>query len=115
MSFAPETENIVELAIKKEYENACEQYGDKYLCMQEMLQVLSEEVKEVYDELELAQNEVIKKQFLTKSYNTETLLKLENYARNAMKELAQVCAVLMKIKNTFGKDTNVLTNDEVEE
>lgn len=30
------------------------------------------------------------------------------------KELAQVGAVLMKIKNTFGKDTNVATNDEEE-
>lgn len=103
MSFAPETEKLVNDLIQAEYKNACEQYGDKYLCMQEMSQVLSEEVKEVYDELELAQNEVIKKQFLTKSYNTETLLKLENYARNAMKELAQVCAVLQKIKNTFGE------------
>ena len=99
--FAVETEKLVEQLIQAEYKNACEQYGDKYLCMQEMLQVLSEEVKEVYDELELAQNEVIKKQFLTKSYNTETLLKLENYTRNAMKELAQVGAVLMKIENTL--------------
>ena len=101
MSFAQETENIVNQLIQAEYQNACEQYGCTYKCMQEMLEVLSEEVKEVYDELELAQNEVIKTQFLTKSYNTETLLKLEKYTRNAISELAQVASVLRKIKNTF--------------
>ena len=109
MSFAAETENIVNLLINVEYVNACEQYGCTYKCMQEMLEVLSEEVKEVYDELELAQNEVMKTQFLTKSYNTETLLKLEKYTRNAIKGLAQVGAVLMKIKNTLeGKKDDVL-------
>lgn len=101
MSFAAETEKLVNDLIDVEYVNACEQYGCTYKCMQEMLGVLSEEVKEVYDELELAQNEVKKTKFLTKSYNTETLLKLEKYTRNAMKELAQVGAVLMKIGNTF--------------
>lgn len=103
MSFAPETEKLVNELIDVEYVNACEQYGCTYKCMQEMLEVLSEEVKEVFDELRLAEIEVVKTKFLTKSYNTETLLKLENYTRNAMSELAQVGAVLMKIKNTVGE------------
>ena len=99
--FAEETEKLVNELIQAEYKNACEQFGEKYLCMQEMLEVLSEEVKEVYDELELAENEVMKTQFLIKSYNTETLLKLENYTKNSIKELAQVGAVLQKIQNTL--------------
>ena len=104
--FAPETDNLVEQLIQAEYKNACEQYGCTYKCMQEMLEVLSEEVKEVFDELRLAENEVVTTKFLTKSYNTKTLLKLENYTRNAMKELVQVGAVLMKIRNTFGEVAN---------
>ena len=100
--FAADTEKLVNDLIQAEYKNDCEQYGCTYKCMQEMVEVLSEKVKEVFDELRLAEIKVVKTKFLTKSYNTETLLKLENYTRNAIKELAQVGAVLMKIKNTFG-------------
>lgn len=52
MSFAKDTENIVELAIKKEYENACKLFGDKYNSLHEGYAILLEKVEEVGSELD---------------------------------------------------------------
>lgn len=100
MSFSERTEKLVNELIDVEYVNACEQYGCTYKCMQEMLEVLSEEVKEVFDELRLAETEVVETKFLTKSYNTETLLKLEKYTRNAIKERLEKANIVAKILET---------------
>lgn len=104
MSFAPETENIVELAIKKEYENACEKFGNKYNSLHESYAILKEEIEEVRDEYNcLLSNyhylwENIKdndKDILS------TIVKMQNDVIRQMKELAQVGAVLIKMQNTI--------------
>jgi hypothetical protein len=104
MSFAAETEKLVEQLIQAEYKNACEKFGDKYHSLHEGYAVLLEEVEEVKEQtknLRLTKfiwNEI-------KKDNKDILYKLlelmEKGVICAIKELAQVEAVLMKIKNTL--------------
>lgn len=113
MSFAPETENIVELAIKKEYENACEKFGNKYNSLHESYAILKEEIEEVGDEYNSLLNNY---HYLWENIKDDdkdilsTIAKMQTYVIRQMKELAQVGAVLMKIKNTFDE---VKVNDEL--
>lgn len=122
--FAEETEKLVNELIQAEYKNACEQFGDKYNSLHEGYAVLLEEVEEVEVEFEFIESTLKgiwkeTKTFSLKNYSEKILLgycKNEmEYVKRTMKELAQVGAVLQKIKNTLGKDINVVTNDEVEE
>lgn len=109
MSFAPETEKLVNELIQAEYKNACEKWGDKYNSLHEGYAILLEEVEEVIKEVkELIFN---KKRIwcYSKDYNPkivsicleQSIGLAEGCVENAMKELAQVGAVLMKIKNTL--------------
>lgn len=103
--FAPETQKLVEQLIKVEYQNACEKFGDKYNSLHEGYAVLLEEVEEVEREMSFLKRwlencwESIKSE--NKYYQNECIEQLEICNTNAMKELAQVGAVLMKIKNTL--------------
>lgn len=47
MSFAPETEKLVNELIQAEYKNACEKFGKKYNSLHEGYAVLLEELEEV--------------------------------------------------------------------
>lgn len=110
MSFSPETENTVELAINKEYENACKIWGDKYNSPHEAYAVLLEEVEEVESimrclkcSLEYFWKDIKKDILCGKSLSTQ-ITDMYIFSKNAMKELAQVGAVLKKIQNTvFGE------------
>lgn len=115
MSFAPKTEKLVNELIQAEYENACEIWGDKYHSLHEGYAVLLEEVEEAITEVkELNYNRKMIWHYL-KDYNpnSESICLLqsiwfaENCVKNAIKELAQVGAVLMKIKNTLEVEENV--------
>ena len=105
MSFAPETEKLVEQLIQAEYKNACEKFGEKYHSLHEWYAVLLEEVEEVRKEIKHLKMD--KKVFWNKIKETETegvnqmLVFLNEDVEGAMKELAQVGAVLQKIKNTL--------------
>ena len=105
MSFAKETENIVNQLIQAEYENACEKFGDKYHSLHEGYAILLEEVEEAEKEITFLKRwleniwESIKSE--NKLYQYECTEQLEICNTNAIKELAQVGAVLMKIKNTL--------------
>jgi hypothetical protein len=102
--FATETENLVEQLIQAEYKNACENYGEKYHSKKEACDVLDEEVKEVgyeLDGLQYLNLEYIKCAYydnfqLPDNWIEET----EKYVKNAIKELAQVGAVVRKIRTT---------------
>lgn len=104
MNFAPETEKLVNELIQAEYENACEQFGDKYHSLHEGYAVLKEEVEEVKEQtknlrlIKFMWDEI-------KKDNKDILYRLlelmEKGVICAIKELAQVGAVLMKIKNTL--------------
>ena len=116
--FAEETENLVNQLIQAEYKNACDLWGEKYPSKEEACVVLNEEVREVeyeYSNLQYRNFDFIKYAYGEQQLPDNWIEETEKYIKNAMKELAQVGAVLMKIKNTFGNDICVLTNDEVEE
>ncbi|MBE6344662.1 MAG: hypothetical protein E7063_03075 [Spirochaetaceae bacterium] len=105
MSFAPETEKLVEQIIQAEYKNACENWGEKYHSLHEGYAILLEEVEEVkesYADVDIYLEELWKGIRGWKLFDKEICLnKLLVDTQNAIKELAQVGAVLMKIKNTF--------------
>lgn len=105
MSFAKETEKLVNDLIQAEYKNACENFGEKYHSLHEGYAVLLEEVEEVEREMSFLKRwlencwESIKSE--NKCYQNECIEQLEICNTNAMKELAQVGAVLLKLKNTL--------------
>lgn len=105
MSFAEETEKLVNELIQAEYENACENWGEKYHSKEEACDVLDEEVREVGYEVDRLGNrnfEFIKYAYDNKQLPNNWIEETEKYIKNAIKELAQVGAVLMKIKNSLG-------------
>lgn len=104
MSFSEQTEKLTQDLIQAEYLNACEQFGDKYHSLHEGYAVLKEEVEEVKEQtknlrlIKFIWDEI-------KKDNKDLLYRLlelmEKGVICAIKELAQVGAVLMKIKNTL--------------
>lgn len=112
MSFSSETEKLTQDLIQAEYLNACEQFGDKYHSLHEGYAVW-------YEELEEVENEIKKFDYYQKliwSYvkcngNLDNGIPFEKAlsltlktCENTIKELAQVGAVLQKIKNTLEVD-----------
>lgn len=105
MSFAPKSEILVNDLIQAEYCNACINYGGRYNSLHEGYAVLKEEIEEAeysckevklwFDELwESIKND---------SYYNETeecLDKLFQAVFDAISELAQVGAVVRKIRTT---------------
>jgi hypothetical protein len=101
--FATETENLVEQLIQAEYKNACENYGEKYHSKKEACEVLNEEVREVeyeFAELSYRNFDFIKYAFADKKLPDDWIEETEKYVKNAIKELAQVGAVVRKIRTT---------------
>jgi hypothetical protein len=107
MSFAAETEKLVSVLIHAEYKNACEKFGEKYHSLHEGYAVLLEEVeeaKESYADVDIYLEELWKGIRGWKLFDKEICLnKLLADTQNAIKELAQVGAVLQKIQNTIGE------------
>lgn len=104
MSFATETENIVNQLIQAEHKNACDLWGEKYTSKEEACDVLDEEVREVgyeFISLQCRNFDFIKYAYDNKKLPNNWIEETEKYIKNAIKELAQVCAVLLKIKNTL--------------
>ena len=106
MSFSEQTEKLVNDLIQAESKNACEKFGEKFNSLHEGYAVLLEEVEEVkesYADVDIYLEELWKGIRGWKLFDKEICLnKLLADTQQAMKELAQVGAVLMKIKNTFG-------------
>ena len=105
MSFAKETENIVNQLIQAEYENACEKFGDKYHSLHEGYAILLEEVEEAEKETKFLEkwldnfwNSIRNNNSFDKKECIEEMIEC---VENAIKELAQCGAVIMKIKNTL--------------
>lgn len=105
MSFAQKTEKLVNELIQAEYQNACKQFGDKYNSLHEGYAVLLEEVEEVRKEIKHLKMD--KKVFWNNIKENEMtvveqmLIFLNEDVEDAIKELAQIGAVLMKIRNTI--------------
>ena len=106
MSFSEQTEKLTQDLIQAEYLNACEQFGDKYHSLHEGYAVLKEEVEEVKEQtknlrlIKFIWDEI-------KKDNKDILYRLlelmEKGVICAIKELAQVGAVLKKLQNTIGE------------
>lgn len=112
MSFSPETDELVNELIQAEYKNACEKFGNKYNSLHEAYVVLLEEVEEArseFDKLVINTEWIWKeiKDFNNSIYDRNELISLckkaTDHTYDTISELAQVGAVLMKIKNTFGE------------
>lgn len=108
MSFSDRTEKLTEHLIQAEYENAVVNYGEKYHSLHEGYAILYEEVEEAKFEIDRIDallrtiwQEVKKSQF--QKYMKDDLSKLNQVIYLSIKELAQVCAVLMKMRNTIGE------------
>ena len=107
-SFAKETNNLVNELIQTEYKNACDNFGEKYHSLHEGYAVLLEEVEEAVEAIKslIAYKKGIwydlKKGIHNNGiYFEQSVCFAENDVRHAIKELAQVGAVLQKIKNTI--------------
>lgn len=106
MSFAAETGKLVNDLIQAEYKKACKDWG-AYNSLHEGYAVLLEEMEEVEDcveKLEEYKNLLWRKIKCStfKLYTRrEIVTRLEDITKNTMSELAQVGAVLMKIKNAL--------------
>lgn len=108
MAFNEQTEKLTQDLIQAEYKNACEKWGDKYNSLYEGYAILKEEVEEVKEQtknlrlIKFMWDEI-------KKDNKDILYRLlelmEKGVICAIKELAQVGAVLMKIKNTLPEET----------
>lgn len=105
MSFAKDTENVIELAIKKEYEKCCDKYGETYNSLHEGYAILLEEVEEAEQQI-IYFKEILDQLWSQIKINQVfdyTMSHLESSSKNAMLELAQVGAVLQKLQNTIQK------------
>lgn len=105
MSFSEQTENLVNELINAEYLNAVVNYGEKYHSLHEGYAILLEEVEEVKERITQI-DEWLESYWVCVKLNVKNLSKqkLEEIHTNtilAISELAQVGAVLQKIKNTF--------------
>lgn len=106
MSFSEQTEKLVNELIQAEYLNAVVNFGEKFHSLHEGYAVLLEEVEEAEQQFEmLCKTGVL---LLWESTKTDDFdcakLQLNVMLHNThsvIKELAQVGAVLMKIKNTL--------------
>lgn len=106
--FSIQAEKLVEQLIQAEYKNACEKFGEKYHSLHEGYAVLLEEVEKVEEGCNgnklflgiLWGNIKVKPTYNTYSSYIDKMLHNVNHT---IKELAQVGAVLMKIKNTISE------------
>lgn len=114
MAFSAETGKLVNELIQAEYKNACKDWGDKYHSLHEGYAVLLEEVEEVNEDMIRIRFSLedfwkwIKQD--TKINPKDIDIVIEEYLKYCISELAQVGAVLMKIKNTVGE---VKENDDL--
>lgn len=86
--FSPNTDTIVSFLASEEYRNAVELWGTDYDSETTAHEVLAEEVDEVLAEIRMITD------------NPADAYQNIRYCRNAIKELAQVMAVSMKISNS---------------
>ena len=118
MAFSDLSENYCNALIQAEYQNACNTYGKKYNSQHEAYAVLKEEFEEAQHEinnLDYWFNLIWREIKENNKHINEYIETIQVVVKALIKEAAQIGGVLEKFKNTFGEDTNVVTNDEVKE
>lgn len=122
MAFSEQSENLVNELINAEYLNAVVNFGEKYNSLHEGYAVLLEEVEEAVEAIKslIAFKKGIWYYLKKGIHNNgicfeQSVCFAENDVQHAIKELAQVGAVLMKIRNTLEKsdDADVSTKRKV--
>jgi SMC interacting uncharacterized protein involved in chromosome segregation len=107
MSFSTKTDNLVKDLIQAEYDNACEKFGEKYHSLHEGYAVLLEEVEEAENEMDKIKHnlDILWKKIKNQDVSYDNIIHfIDCSSFYTIKELAQVGAVLMKIKNTIGEE-----------
>lgn len=109
MSFSPETEKLVEQLIQAEYLNAVVNFGEKFNSLHEGYAVLKEEIEEVeygHKDLKIWFDEFWESIKNNSYYNEESecVDKMLEEVYYTISELAQVGAVLRKIRNTLEEE-----------
>lgn len=105
--FSKSANLYVETAVQAEYEAAIEQHGATFESDREALDVLTEEVKETLQEAG--------KMYLAMQKKTIDLEALAEATSNAIKEAAQVLAVIRKYRTTKDPDyAKKISMDDVE-
>lgn len=105
MSFSEKTEKLIQDLIQAEYLNAVVNFGERYNSLHEGYAVLLEEVEEANEDMIKIKYSLedfwkwIKQD--TKINPKDIDIVIEEYLKYCISELAQVGAVLMKIKNTL--------------
>ena len=108
MSFSEKTDRVVEELIESEHLNSMKNHGEVYSSLHEGYAVLLEEIEEVLDDIRnlISLRRIIWRHI--KQDNTEhdtcfeqCLFLSEMHTEHAIKELAQVGAVLRKIEKTL--------------
>lgn len=105
MSFSEQTEKLTLDLIQAEYLNAVVNFGEKFNSLHEGYAVLLEEVEEANEDMTRIKYSLedfwkwIKQD--TKINSKDIDIVIEEYLKYCISELAQVGAVLMKIKNTL--------------
>lgn len=105
MSFAKENNELISALIRAEKDNAVKNWGSKYHSLHEGYAILKEEVEEA--QMEEAQLRAFLESFWDHiRYNNKDTGKvryavnnIEKYAKKAIAELTQVCAVCEKIRD----------------
>lgn len=108
MAFSPETERLVNELIQAEYLNAVVNYGEKFNSLHEGYAILKEEIEEAQNYFENIQIGLNNLWIAVKENNEDNVtgeqIEMLFDTKETISELAQVCAVLMKIKNTLEGD-----------
>ncbi len=109
MSFSEQTESKVQELIQAEYKNACVNWGEKYNSLHEGYAVLLEEIEESKQDFSDVETHIKYIWENIKGFENSIEFKVHllclcdrtiNSVESSMKELAQVGAVLQKLKNT---------------
>lgn len=105
MAFSKKSEKLVNNLIQAEYENACENYGDKFNSVHEAYAVLLEEIEEAKDEIKALEYSL---SVIWQGVKENNNCQIESYLQDAkyssveiIKEFSQVVAVANKFENTL--------------
>lgn len=107
MSFSTKTDKLVNDLIQAEYGNACDNWSDNYNSLHEGYALLLEEIEEAEAEMKKIKGDLEFLWLYTKRNDIEminlNLNRIQESDLSCIKELAQVGAVLLKIKNTINE------------
>lgn len=102
--FADNSDKLVKKLIQAEYKNAVKHYGAEYKTLSEAESILLEEINEADVEIEELDLRFSETDWNDGKNLVMDLNKMQKRAMNGIKELAQVCAVITKLRlSNLGK------------